>query len=198
LGAGARPRHDPARRDRARGDRARGARGARAGRRRLTVTAAYVVEILEALAPLEPRLDGGWGIDALLGEQTREHEDVDAVIARADAYEARELLRPLDFSHDTSVVPGLPARLVLRDGRRRQVDLHLIVRDTAGNGWQQLDDGTWGRYDAAGLAATGVVGSRRVACISPELQLRHHRGYDWSPKDRADMTLLAERFGLLL
>ena len=26
-------------------------------------------------------LDGGWGVDALLGEQTREHDDLDLVMA---------------------------------------------------------------------------------------------------------------------
>ena len=154
--------------------------------------------MLDALAPLEPRLDGGWGIDALLGEQTRAHGDVDVVIARRHADEAQARLGSLGFAHNRDATPGLPARLVLRDDAGRQVDLHLIVRDTAGNGWQQLEDGTWGRYDADGLDAWGEVGGRRVRCISPELQLRHHRGYDWTPNDRADMARLAERFDLTL
>jgi len=88
--------------------------------------------VIEALTPLEPRLDGGWGVDALLGEQTRAHDDVDIVIARRDAHTARALLEPLGFEHDLTAAPGLPARLVLRDPSGRQVDLHLIVRDTAG------------------------------------------------------------------
>jgi lincosamide nucleotidyltransferase A/C/D/E len=118
------------------------------------------------------------------------------VIARRDAPTARERLGRLGFAHDASAAPGLPARLVLRDPRGRQVDLHLIVRDAAGNGWQQLDDGTWGRYDADALEADGKIGGRRVRCISPELQLRHHRGYEWTETDRADMRRLADRFGL--
>jgi lincosamide nucleotidyltransferase A/C/D/E len=155
-----------------------------------------VLEVLDALAPIGALLDGGWGIDALLGEQTRDHEDVDVVIARRGAHAARKLLGRLGYAHDPSVVPGLPARLVVRDPRGRQVDLHLIVHDTAGNGWQQLDDGTWGRYDADGLDACGEIDGRRVRCISAELQLRHHRGYDWTAQDRADMMRLADRFGL--
>jgi lincosamide nucleotidyltransferase A/C/D/E len=152
--------------------------------------------VLDALAPLDPRLDGGWGVDALLRAEMREHADVDVVIARGDASTARELLGRLEFVPDEAAVPGLPARLVLRDGRGRQVDLHLIVRDTNGNGWQQLEDGTWGRYDADGLDAWGEVGGRRVRCISARLQVEHHRGYGWTPTDRADMTRLADRFGL--
>ena len=120
------------------------------------------------------------------------------MIARHDATTARERLGELGFAHDPSVAPGLPARLVLRDPAGRQVDLHLIVRDTAGNGWQQLDDGTWGRYDVAGLDAWGEIEDRPVRCISAELQLRHHRGYEWTENDRADMARLAELFGLEL
>jgi hypothetical protein len=120
------------------------------------------------------------------------------VIARRDAWRARDLLRPLGFVHDPTVWPGLPARLVLRDATGRQVDFHLIVRDAARNGWQQLDDGTWGRYDASELDARGEIAGSRVRCIGAELQLAHHRGYEWTEHDRADMTRLAERFGLTL
>jgi len=154
--------------------------------------------VLDALEPLAPRLDGGWGVDALLGEQTREHDDVDLVIARHDAHKARTLLEPLGFEHDSTAVPGLPARLVLRDQSGRQVDLHLIVRDTAGNGLQQLDDGTWGRYDADGLEGSGEIAGRGVACITPELQFSHHSHEPWTDKDQVDITRLAERFGLAL
>jgi lincosamide nucleotidyltransferase A/C/D/E len=164
----------------------------------VSVDAADVLEVLDALAPMEARLDGGWGVDALLGEQTRQHDDVDVVIPRGDAHVARTRLASAGFVHDPAAVPGLPARLVLRDAKGRQVDLHLIVRDTAGNGWQQLDDGGWGRYDGAGLAAWGAIGGRRVPCISAALQARHHRGYDWTAKDRADMERLADRFEIVL
>jgi lincosamide nucleotidyltransferase A/C/D/E len=118
------------------------------------------------------------------------------VIRRRDASAAEAALRRLGFERDLTAVPGLPARLVLHDPDGRQVDLHLIVRDTAGNGWQQLDDGSWGRYDADGLEAWGEIAGRRVPCISPELQVKHHRHEPWTDKDRADMGRLAERFGL--
>jgi lincosamide nucleotidyltransferase A/C/D/E len=118
------------------------------------------------------------------------------VIRRRDAFAAEATLGALGFARDLTAVPGLPARLVLRDPDGRQVDLHLIVHDNARNGWQQLDDGSWGRYDADGLDAWGEVADRRVPCISPELQVKHHRHEPWADKDRADMARLAERFGL--
>jgi lincosamide nucleotidyltransferase A/C/D/E len=42
------------------------------------VTATDVAEIVEWLrtAGVEVWLDGGWGVDALIGEQTREHKDL--------------------------------------------------------------------------------------------------------------------------
>ena len=41
---------------------------------------------------IEAWLDGGWGVDALLGEQTRPHADVDLVIQHKDVPKLRELL----------------------------------------------------------------------------------------------------------
>jgi hypothetical protein len=66
-----------------------------------------VLAILDELdrAGLVAWLDGGWGVDALLGEHTRPHQDLDLAIARDDlaAVEAASA--------------GLPARMVL-SGRR--------------------------------------------------------------------------------
>src|SRR5688572_17292653 len=95
-------------------------------------------------------VDGGWGVDALLGEQTRGHEDLDLVVAQADVPAAAAVLRPLGFGHDATAEPGLPARFVLRHGDGRQVDLHPVVFDDEGNGWQALGDGAWGAYPADG------------------------------------------------
>ena len=41
-----------------------------------------VLEILNVLnaANIPVWIDGGWGIDALIGKQTREHEDLDFVV----------------------------------------------------------------------------------------------------------------------
>lgn len=47
---------------------------------------AEVIEALEVLAAgrIAVWLDGGWGVHALLGEQTRPHRDLDLVISRPD------------------------------------------------------------------------------------------------------------------
>src|SRR6185312_3798125 len=74
-------------------------------------------------------VDGGWGIDALVGAQTRPHADLDLVVARPDCGLVQAALEPLGLVHDTWVAPGLPARVVLRTDRGRQVDLHPVVMD---------------------------------------------------------------------
>jgi lincosamide nucleotidyltransferase A/C/D/E len=159
-----------------------------------------VVEILDRLAAygIEVWVDGGWGVDALLGEQTRTHDDLDLVIARDDCAAARAALDPLGFGHAIDIEPGLPAQLALRDPGDRRIDLHPVAFDEPGNGWQELLDGSWGRYSAEGLRGVGIIGQRLVRCLAPELQARHHLGYEPDADDYHDMHRLAERFQLEL
>jgi lincosamide nucleotidyltransferase A/C/D/E len=163
-------------------------------------TVADVAEVLERLeeAGVEYWLDGGWGVDALLGVQTRKHDDVDIVVDQEDVARGQEALSGIGFAHAGDSEPGLPSRVVLVDRRGRQVDFHPVVVDHARNGWQPLGDGAWGQYPAEGLAGSGEVGEKRVACITPALQLRHHLGYPWGEQDRQDMEALGKRFGLAL
>jgi lincosamide nucleotidyltransferase A/C/D/E len=161
---------------------------------------AAVLAVLNGLRAREVTtwVDGGWGIDALVGEQTREHEDLDLVVAQAALGPARAALGALGYRHDPSVRPGLPARVVLLDTDRRHVDLHPVVFDGRGNGWQLLGGGAWGAYPADGLTGVGLIGGRRVRCLTPQLQLRHHLGYPPDDDDRHDLRLLAGRFGVSL
>jgi lincosamide nucleotidyltransferase A/C/D/E len=50
------------------------------------VSADDVIEILDAFdrAGATVWLDGGWGVDALLGEERRRHDDLDVAIAQSD------------------------------------------------------------------------------------------------------------------
>jgi lincosamide nucleotidyltransferase A/C/D/E len=157
-----------------------------------------VLEVLELLrgAGIDARLDGGWGIDALLGRQTRPHRDLDLVVRLEDVDAAQAALARAGFVHAAGAQPGRPSRVVLRDPRGRQVDLHPVTVDICGDGWQSLDDGRHGHYPAGGLEGEGVVAGRTVRCITPELQRAHHRGYRLLDHERRDLDLLADRFGL--
>lgn len=159
-----------------------------------------VHEVLDALLAADVRaiLDGGWGVDALLGEQTRPHRDVDVVIARGDLARAETALASAGFAPDLSVVPGLPARRVLTADAGRSVDLHLVVIDEGGTGWQELDGGAWGHYPADGLTGAGSIAGRWVPCVTAALQLRHHLGYPPLEHDVRDVRALADRFGITI
>jgi len=156
-----------------------------------------VLEILDALAGegIAAWVDGGWGVDALLREQTREHEDLDVVIALADGEKAEEALSALGFwlSEDER-----PTRFVLGHGDGRRIDFHTVVFDEEGGGLQGLQDGRSYRYPPEGFAGEGVIDGRAARCLTPEVQLECHLGYEPDETDRHDMRLLAERFGLRL
>jgi lincosamide nucleotidyltransferase A/C/D/E len=164
------------------------------------MTTPDVIDVLDCLRGAGIRLwvDGGWGVDALVGEQTRDHSDLDLAVDRNDLDAAWQALAELGFQHDEAGEPGLPARLLLRDERGRKLDLHPLVFDERGDGWQQLSatGRAWGRYPASELDAMGVIGGQDVRCLSPRLQARFRMGYELSDRDEHDLRLLAERFGV--
>ena len=138
-------------------------------------------------------LDGGWGVDALVGEQTREHDDLDCVIALSDARLARDALETIGFAvaHDE-----LPTRFVVRDAADRHVDFHTVTFDAAGGATQQLQDGSLVPYPREGFSGAGEIGGVEVACLTAAVQVLHHVGYDPDEKDHHDMRLLADRYGI--
>ena len=78
------------------------------------------------------------------------------------------------------------------------MDFHPVVFDSDGNGWQQLGENAWGAYPANGLTGEGSVAGDAVRCVTAELQVRHHLGYQLDSQDWQDMRLLAEEFGVAI
>jgi lincosamide nucleotidyltransferase A/C/D/E len=156
-----------------------------------------VIEIVDCLhrADIRVWLDGGWGVDALVGEQTREHGDLDLVIAIADALPAQRALERLGF---TTAQCEMQTRFVVRDRHGRTVDFHTVAFDAEGGGTQILPDGRRWRYPPAGFAGSGKVAGTDVACLTAEVQVLCHLGYEPDATDWHDVRLLAERFGLEL
>src|SRR4030081_2406200 len=89
------------------------------------MTASDVVELLSWLEQhgIDVWLNGGWGVDALLGHQTREHEDLDITISAADRAGYVVAMEAAGFR--TSRVDN-DFNWVLMDGHGRLVDVHLV------------------------------------------------------------------------
>jgi lincosamide nucleotidyltransferase A/C/D/E len=160
--------------------------------------AAEVVRLLDLLgaAELAVWLDGGWGVDALLGKQTREHDDLDLV---AELAGVPQLVRVLADAGYHVVAGEAPKGFAAVDADGRQVDVHPVVFDEARGGGVYLmeDDSEW-VYPSRGFSGEGRVDGRRVRCLSPEVQVLVHDGYELTDKDFRELYLLQERFGVEL
>jgi hypothetical protein len=78
-------------------------------------------------------IDGGWGVDALLGEQTRQHENLDIAIEMKDVPALRHLLQERGYT-DIKLEDARPWNFVLGDENGREIDVHVIVLDDRGDG----------------------------------------------------------------
>ena len=158
------------------------------------MTGERVLELLCVLdaAGVPATVDGGWGVDALLGTQTREHDDLDLVVALEHTARIRAALGPLGFTlHEDH----LPVRFVLRNEAGEQLDMHTVDFDAEGDGVQPQPSGKTFRYPPEGFVSGSIAGVS-VRCISAAVQLACHRGYTPSAKDVQDVRALCSRFAL--
>lgn len=135
-----------------------------------------VIHALEAVG-VEAYVIGGWGVDALVGRQTRRHRDLDLAMAEPALDDALRALASLGFSHRfEQVVPEAPLpRSLTCVARGRRVDLHPLG----------------GTPEEASLTlASGTIAGRTVSCLSAETQLAHHRGYPSRIVDIHDVELV--------
>jgi lincosamide nucleotidyltransferase A/C/D/E len=153
------------------------------------------VAALDALAAggVETIVDGGWGVDALLGTQRRAHEDVDLIVPLERIAPAVSALAALGF---TPMVDTLPVGLVLAAPGARRVDLHPTVANEHGDLIQAQPFGGAFAYPASAIDGQGVIGDRPVRCLSAEGQVLAHLGYLPGVDDRADMEALERAFGV--
>jgi lincosamide nucleotidyltransferase A/C/D/E len=162
------------------------------------MTSSALVELLHSFddAGIEVWLDGGWGVDALVGEQTRSRRDVDVIVRVSALAALRHLLLSRGFSEGPG---GTPSNFVLAHSSGLDVDVHAVTFDANGNGVYRMANGTDWVYPAEGFGGRGVVNGRAVRCLSPTTQvLCHADGYVPTEKDLHDMALLERRFGVEL
>jgi lincosamide nucleotidyltransferase A/C/D/E len=160
----------------------------------MVMTGDDVLEVLDLLAAagVDAWVDGGWGVDALLGTETRRHADLDLTVPTPSVGIARDALGSAGF---TTVRDWLPAAVAMRDPSGREVDLHPLTPTPDGGGDQAQLQGPPFHYPPP---TTGAIGGRAVPCVPAEAQVRAHLGYPPTAKDRRDLELLRERLGLTL
>jgi lincosamide nucleotidyltransferase A/C/D/E len=160
--------------------------------------AAAAVEIIQLLedAGIEVWLDGGWAVDALLGEQTRPHKDLDIILHSGHLPRLQEILEGRGFAVR---VGGTPSNLVLADDSGHEVDIHAITFDRDDNGVYEMTNGEEWIFPAGGFEGRGSIDGVVVRCLTAEVQvLCHAYGYVPTEKDLRDMALLRARFGVEL
>ena len=157
--------------------------------------AADVLAVLHCLGDAGVRVwvGGGWGIDALLGEQSRAHDDLDLSLNARDRGRAIAALPRAGYA---VAEDQLPTRLVLGDHLGHRVDLHPVTFEPSGAGVQIGFEGRL-HYPSEGFTH-GVIGGETVGCFTAALQVRFHSGYAPQEKDRQDMQRLAQRTGVQL
>ena len=105
---------------------------------------------------------GGWGVDALVGEQTRKHRDLDLIVEREGRDAALAALTGLGYRiwYEHSSDSFLGDRVVVRDRAMRVVDLHPVD------------------YEKTELSiVSGSIDGHPVKCLSAEQQVHAHEQF---------------------
>jgi len=132
-------------------------------------------------------ITGGWGVDAILRRQTRQHNDIDFFVQKKDTNAFMEMIKSNGYwqakieSEDQSV---------WCDVYDRTIDLHLF--EFAEERTLRFENQI---YPADILNGKGTIGGITVRCLTAEAQVLYHQGYEQKEKDRHDVLLLCKTFG---
>jgi len=141
-------------------------------------------------------LDGGWGIDALLGRQTRPHHDLDIIVLVSDVPKVLEVLQPARFVVREG---SIPHAFVLVSPFGHELDFHAVTFQPDGTAVHRIDNGNDWVLSADAFTGVGTVDGAKILCLSAETQVRcHAQGYVPTEKDFGDMESLQQAFGVEL
>lgn len=147
-----------------------------------------VLAVLDTVRSLGCRfwLEGGWGVDALVGRQTRPHRDLDLDVDASYEQQVLDALHELGYVIETDWRPN---RVELAAPGRGWVDLHPLVIDDDGNARQAALSGGWHEFPRS-FFAQGRIGGTSVPCVSVEAQRLFRTGYELRDVDRHDLAVL--------
>lgn len=139
---------------------------------------------------IEIYLDGGWGVDALVGFESRNHNDIDIFIEKPNKGRAIKLLKDNGYSETVMGYSTLD-HTVWQDDKKRIIDLHIFSRTSK-------DDFVFegATYPKEVFSGKGRIGCLEVDCIAPRWQIIFHSGYQLDDNDIKDVLLLCNRFNI--
>ncbi|MBI9051382.1 MAG: nucleotidyltransferase family protein [Anaerolineaceae bacterium] len=155
------------------------------------MTAQDVIHILKLLAQhkIEVVVDGGWGVDALLGQQTRPHEDLDMAVNHRDVPKIWELFTAMGY-REIVRDDSWECNFVLGDEHGHVLDFHSCTFDEDGNNIFGVD------YAFESWQGYGMIDGCQVKCIPPEWMVKFHTGYALDENDYHDVKLLCQKFNI--
>ena len=150
----------------------------------------FVLELLRR-AEADVWIGGGWGIDALIDEQTRDHRDLDLMHRRDQEDTVMAALAEAGF---VETLDRRPIRFVVTAQDGREIDLHPLVFTDDGSATQASPEPERPFTYPSSCFVTGAIKGRPVPCLSAEQQVYFHQGYEPTDRDRHDMAQLRRVF----
>lgn len=139
-------------------------------------------------AGIDVFLDGGWGVDALLGQQTRVHNDIDLFVEKKDYPNFIQIIKDKGF-YEIKMEYTTNSHTVWKDQNEKIIDLHCF---------EYSENGTivyaGECFPAETFSGHGRIDEIEAACIEPYSQVMFHLGYEFDENDVHDVMLLCERF----
>lgn len=158
--------------------------------------AQYVVDLYSRLenAGIKIWIDGGWAVDALLGQQTRPHEDLDVAVERKNLLTLKENLVDQGYK-DVPRDENKMWDLVMNDGYGHEIEVHAFEFDNDG---KVVIEEYWDGYSADSLDGIGSINDQKVRCVSLSQLLKTHQTdkRELKEKDHKDIIALCDKFGL--
>jgi lincosamide nucleotidyltransferase A/C/D/E len=155
-----------------------------------------VVDVLHGLEArgIEATVEGGWGVDALVGRELRSHKDVDLIVNLADV---EPLLRALEERGFVLVAGKPPNGFACTSASGSAVDVRPVTVE-AGRAVFHGDNGDAFVYPPSALDGRGMIAGSAVRCLTAAAQMLTHRGYGYLDKDVVEVWLLHDLFGVPL
>ncbi|HVO86114.1 MAG TPA: hypothetical protein VMT23_00060 [Candidatus Binatia bacterium] len=167
------------------------------------MTAQKLVNLYTELQSIgvNPILDGGWGVDALLGEETRPHKDADLIITKEDLAKVKDYLTSRGYKDRTE---GEIWWHFFMDSSDDEIDFLVVDPQKSGGAYLGPRENDL-FFPEEAFQGKGHVSGKEVACLSAPYRVRAltkefgvviKNNYQITEHDCRDMIALCKRFNI--